>query len=171
MPSQKPTFQVEDAQLIYKNFSGVETMYKPEGTHTFCTVLPSDMAEVLAADGWNVKCQDTEEAGPRTCHIEVTVGFKQRPPRIVMITEQSQTVTALTKETMGTLDWADIVKADLIVEASDWEYAGKTGRKAYLRSLYVTVREDELEKKYAALLNPQKPEAKVDLTDPEADND
>jgi hypothetical protein len=47
------------------------------------------------------------------------------------------------------LDWADIQMTDLIVRPYEWAVNGKTGIKAYLQSIFVTIQEDELELKYA----------------------
>jgi hypothetical protein len=147
--------KIEGARIIYRNFSGKATVFKPEGNKTFCVVLDKANAERMAADGWLVKCKvpntgdddkdlhDAEEL----CHIEVTVGYKLEPPKVVVITDTSR--TQLTEETIGMLDWAEIRNVDLIFQSYNWEFAGKTGVKAYLKSMFVTIEEDELDRKYA----------------------
>jgi hypothetical protein len=47
------------------------------------------------------------------------------------------------------LDWADIRTCDLIARAYEWTVNGKTGVKAYLQSMFITIEEDALERKYA----------------------
>lgn len=140
---------VEDARLIWKNFTGAPTPFKPDGgVRTFNVVLDKETANTMVADGWNVKCKlPDEEDAEEFCFIEVTVGYKVRPPKIVCITETSR--TNLTEDTVGTLDWADIRKCDLIAHAYNWSMpSGKTGKKAYLKSMFVTIEEDLLERKY-----------------------
>ncbi len=64
-----------------------------------------------------------------------------------MITSTAR--TNLSEDSVGVLDWAEIKVADLIVNASYWTVNGKSGVKAYLKSLFVTIEEDALERKYA----------------------
>lgn len=58
------------------------------------------------------------------------------------------------EESIDVLDWADIKTADLIARGYDWAVNDKTGTKAYLQSLFVTIEEDALEQKYAINENP-----------------
>lgn len=155
MADETPTFMVEDARLIWRNFSGNPTLFNAEGgKRTFNVVLDKKTADAMAADGWNVKCKPAgvpaEEGEDGTeeefCYIEVTVGYKVRPPKIVVITESGR--TSLREDNVAMLDWADIKVADLIARAYEWEVNGKSGKKAYLQSLFITIDEDPLERKY-----------------------
>jgi len=146
--AERLTVTIEDAQLIFKNFSGKEGPFNREGNREFSVVLTEEVAHQMLEDGWNVKIPEPREEGddPRP-YISVAVSYKIRPPKIVMITSSAR--TNLDEDSVGTLDWADITKADLIINASAWTFGDKSGIKAYLKSLYVTIEEDELERKYA----------------------
>ncbi len=145
------TFMVEDARLVFRNFSGKEGQYNREGDRNFAVILDFKTAKVMLKDGWNVKYLDSREEGEEdTPYIQVAVNFNHRPPRVVMITSTSR--TNLTEESVDVLDWAEVRTADLIARAYDWTVNGKSGTKAYLQSLFVTIEEDALERKYAVEL-------------------
>lgn len=145
--AEQMTFTVEDAQLIFRNFEGKEGQYNLKGDRNFAVILDPDSAEKMARDGWNVKyLRAREEGEAETPYIQVAVNFKNRPPRVVMLTSTSR--TNLDENSVEVLDWADIETADLVARAYHWEAAGKTGIKAYLKTLFVTVREDDVERKY-----------------------
>lgn len=144
------TFMIEDARLVFRNFSGKEGQYNREGDRNFSVILDQNVAEQMLKDGWNVKYLDSREEGePDTPYIQVSVNFKNRPPRIVMITSTAR--TNLTEESVAALDWAEIRIADLIARGYDWVVGDKAGTKAYLQSLFVTIEEDALERKYAIM--------------------
>jgi hypothetical protein len=67
----------------------------------------------------------------------------------VLITSRGR--SNLDEHTVSTLDWVDILNVDLIVRPYEWTVNGKSGIKAYLQSIYVTIEEDPLEQKYAEL--------------------
>ena len=56
--------------------------------------------------------------------------------------------TLLDEETVGELDDADIIKVDLIVKGRDWDDNGQPKVKAFCRSMYVTIEEDEFAAQY-----------------------
>jgi hypothetical protein len=143
---------IEDAHILggqFKNFSGEERMYNAPGDRNFNLRLPEDLAQQMINDGWNVKFKDPrneEEDG--FFYLKVTVGFKgKRPPILVLITSKGR--VDLSQHECDVLDWVDIEKADVIVNPSFWDVNGKVGIKAYLKALYVTIREDYLSQKYA----------------------
>lgn len=148
MADDTKTFMVEDARIIFRNFQGKEGQYNREGDRNFAVILDHDVAAQMLKDGWNVKyLQAREEGEEDTPYIQVTVNFNNRPPRVVMISSTAR--TNLTEESVEILDWVDIAQADLIARAYEWNVNGKTGIKAYLQSLFVTIEEDALERKYA----------------------
>lgn len=141
-------FTIEGAEIAFRNFSGKEGQYNAEGQRGFLLILRDEkFAQKLLDDGWNVKYLRPQEEGeaPTAC-LSVTVRFDKIPPKIIAITSVAR--TRLTEDMVDTLDYADISNIDLIVTASSWEVNGKTGLKAYLKSLYATIEEDELERKY-----------------------
>lgn len=148
MAEEAKTFMVEDARLIFRNFSGAEDKYNRKGDRNFSAVLDPEVAETMLRDGWNVKYLDPREEGDEpTPYIQVAVSFKNFPPRVVMITSGGR--VHLAEDQIETLDWADFEQVDFIARAYNWEVNGKTGMKAYLQSMYATIREDALDKKYA----------------------
>jgi hypothetical protein len=150
MADQEITFMVEDAQIIFRNFSGRESQYNREGDRNFCVILDPDTARQMQRDGWNIKETkgDEEEGGePGVPYIQVAVGFKFKAPTIVVLTESTRTM--YDEGMVGSLDWAEIKNVDLIARAYRWDVGGKSGIKAYLKSMYITIEEDALEKKYA----------------------
>lgn len=146
--SEAPTFMIEDAQIIFRNFAGKEGPFNAEGDKNFCVILEPDMARQMEKDGWNIKWLEAREEGDvETPYVQVRVSYKNRPPRVVMMTSTAR--TNLNEDSVETLDWVDIQSVDLICRGFEWTVNGKSGIKAYLQSLFVKIEEDPLEKKYA----------------------
>lgn len=151
MPNADNTVLLENVKIIFRNFAGKEGPYNREGDRNFAVLLTDEMADGLSRDGWNVKVTKEREIDDETVggepYLPVTVGYKGRPPRVVIISSRGR--TDLSQDEVDILDYAYIQNVDLIVRPYDWTVNGKTGRKAYLKSMFVTINEDELELKYA----------------------
>ena len=139
---------IENARLCYRNFSGKEGgKYNKEGQRNFCVFIPPDIAPELEDDGWNVRwLKPREDGDPEQPYLSVGVTFDYYPPNITLITSGGE--TRLNEDEVNMLDWVDIELADLTLRPYNWEVGDKTGKKAYLKTLYVKIIEDEIEKKY-----------------------
>lgn len=151
-----PLLVIEDLEYVYQtNFAGERERYNDEGNRYFNAKINPEIAEALARDGWNIKWTkpgknhpNPEEHIPEP-YVEVTVGFKFRPPTIVMIRDDRP--TAVTERNVGLLDSTEFDKIDVVIRARYWENDSGSGYKAWLKSFYGTVAMDDLDRKYAHL--------------------
>lgn len=141
---------MEDVRIVFRNFAGKEGQYNREGDRNFSVVLDEKTADELEEDGWNVKRKPPKEEGDDSFnHLSVSVSFKGRPPRVSIVTSKNRTV--LEEQDVEMLDWIDIEHVDVIIRPYEWRVNGKTGVKAYLKTIYVKIVEDELDLKYEHL--------------------
>jgi len=138
---------IEGATIAFRNFSGKEGRYNQAGKRNFCVFLDDDLAETLKNDGWNVRwLEPRDDQDDKQPYMQVTVGFDFKPPNITLITSKGR--TTLDAESISLLDWADIEKIDLVIRPYDWKVNEKEGVKAYVKSMYVILAEDEFAHKY-----------------------
>lgn len=147
------TVLMEGVRIIFRNFAGKEGQYNREGDRNFAVLIDEKTAAAMFEDGWNIKQlkpRETDEGiSEGEYYLQVSVNFRGRPPHVVMITSRGR--TTLGEDQVEILDWADITNVDLIIRPYEWTVNGKSGIKAYLQSIYVTIDEDPLERKYSAL--------------------
>ena len=141
---------IEDAKVVFRNFSGEEQKYNRAGDRNFCVLLDPDLASVLKNDGWAVKFLKPrdEEESPQA-YLQVKVSFDNIPPRVVLVTSRNK--KNLSEEDVGLLDWAELDHVDLIIRPYNWNVNGKTGIKAYLKTGYFTIAEDEFAARYEGI--------------------
>ncbi len=143
-----PNVTIEGARIIFRNFAGRQGEFNRAGDRNFCVVLDKELADQLAADGWNVKIKEPKEEGDDPLiFLKVKVKFGDFPPVIKQIT--SRGATQLDEDTVMILDTAAIENVDLIITPYAYNFQGKDGVSAYLKKMYVTIAEDDLDKKYS----------------------
>ena len=129
--------QIDDARIVYRNFSGKPKEYNREGDRNFHLVIPdTEIADALVEKGWNVKVKPPREEGDDPfITLPVKVKFSERGPRVYLVSNGH--MRNLTEETVGCLDSIDILSVSLDIRPYDWDVSGKTGRTAYLQSIKV----------------------------------
>ena len=138
---------IENARIGFRNFSGEEGKFNPKGKKNFCVFLDYDLGLTLEEDGWNVRWLDPkDEEDTPTPYMQVAVSYNNIPPAILLISGKNK--TRLDDETVSMLDWAEIENVDLIIRPYNWSVNGKSGVKAYVKSMYVTIIQDVFADKY-----------------------
>lgn len=140
---------IRNAHIRFRNFRGLENKFNREGDRNFCVDIDDvDLANQLAADGWNVKPFTSRSEDEEPKHfIPVAVKYNKYPPDIYLVTKKN--IIRLKEDTVGQLDNVNILKVDLTINPSHWEKPDKSGIKAYVSTMYVTIEEDAFADEYS----------------------
>ena len=140
--------QIDDASIIYRNFSGEASKFNREGDRNFSLLIEDpDTADALAERGWNVKIKPgRDEDEEPFMRLPVKVKFTEYGPNVYLRT--GDRVNKLDEESIGCLDNIDIESVSMDIRPYDWEVNGRTGRTAYLQSMEVVQRIDRFAARY-----------------------
>ena len=156
---------VENAAMIYKNFSGKPTFVNPQGgKRTFSLVLNKEFGESLSEMGWNVKVKEVRdqlEEGEKTrtvswqdyvsmfstefdhalIYTEIVVNEESEyPPKIYKVSEFNgeKTMALIPPEQWGRLDESDLNNVDVAIHpyTHGRSIANPNAKKGYLKSMY-----------------------------------
>lgn len=148
-------------RIIFRNFKGKGDKFNKEGERNFGIIIPDlGIAETMRNDGWDVKYlkpreeerSEAESEGSDlptdTPWIKAKVAYdKGRPPKIYLVTSRGRRL--LNERTVAELDASDITNVDVIISPYWWEFNGRSGYAAYVKTMMVTIEEDELEAEYS----------------------
>lgn len=140
--------QIEDARIIFRNFSGIGSKYNREGDRNFAVIIPNqEIADQLTSNGWNIKIKPPrDEDDTPFMYLPVKIKFNHRGPSVYVVAGEK--VTRLNEDTISMLDEIDIRSVDMDLRPYDWEVNGKNGRSAYLQALNVTQNIDRFAARY-----------------------
>lgn len=139
----KGILQVDNARITYKNFEGRGDKYNREGDRNFALIIDNEeLADLLVNDvnkygvGWNVKVKPPrDENDTPFIYMTVKVKFNDRGPNVYL--KSGNNVVKLDEESIGCLDYANIISVNLDIRPYDDEINGKPFRAAYLHGMKV----------------------------------
>ena len=132
--------------IIFRNFAGKPDDYHRDGQMpNFWVVLTDEKAHELEEQGFNIKWKANRD-GDNEGRLQIFVRFDPFPPKVYQITTGG--TTSLDQESIVALDFAELVKVDLVLSPYRYEVNGRAGVKAYLGKGYFTIQEDEFASQY-----------------------
>ena len=141
--------QIDDAKIIFRNFSGKGSAYNREGDRNFSVLFDDEeLVNELIKEGWNIKVKPPREDGDIPfMHLPVKVKFNDRGPNVYL--KSGTAMNRLDENSISLLDNVDMLSVDLDIRPYDWALKdGKSGRSAYLQSIHVTQDFDRFASRY-----------------------
>lgn len=144
---------LEGVRIGYLNFEGRAQKFNKEGDRNITLFLTPEQEAKVSKAGYNVKQpkedldRDPENTFKKDPTLQLAMKFEGFQPAKVWVVSGSEP-KLLSADTVSTLDTADIITSDVVIRPYDWEVNGDTGRKAYLKAIYVTLDRTPFDDKY-----------------------
>jgi len=157
---------VEEAVMIYKNFTGKPTKVNPAGgKRTFSLVLNEDYAERLNDTGWNIKVKEVRDHQLEDGETTMTVSFNdymsnykntfdhaliytevvvnensEYPPKIYKVSEFNgeKSMALVPSDQWYRLDSEELMNVDMVIHpyVHGRSIANPDAKKGYLKTMY-----------------------------------
>ena len=147
-------YDVDGRNMRFRNFAGKAGQFNMEGDRNFCLLLNPNVADDMQKEGFNIRYLNPIDDGDDPVpYVQVKLKYHDRAgnplrgPKIVQVTRRGK--TEIHEDTVSNLDWAEIEKFDISINPRPYENInGRSGVTAYLKTLYVTISEDDFEDRY-----------------------
>ena len=141
---------IKDARIIWKNFRGEATEFNQRGDRVFNVVIDHETALELQREDWPVKqFPATEDGEEPNWHMQCKVNYNsQVPPRIFLVKPKQGTRQLLNERTIDILDYQPVAFVDVTLNPYEWNVSGRSGVKPYVKTMYATIDQDELDAQY-----------------------
>lgn len=147
-------YDLTEDDIFMINFAGRVSDNNPQGHKQFCIILKDEeLAAKLKEDGWNIfYTKESEKYGPSKPALPVEIRYhyeedkKSLNPKVYKCTKKNKTL--LTEDLIPDLEADEIINIDLWISPSYWTVRDKSGIKAYVDTMWVTIEEDERVARY-----------------------
>ena len=170
MEIRRNKIDIANAKIVFKNFSGMEKrkdgrVVNDAGNRNFNVILDPEQSQIwwndqevtnpdfgqeLAANGFRVSIKPGDEERPTEYRLPVAVSFKSAiKPKLYLVTARGK--VELDEDSINELDFADIVKADIVIN-SGRPYIDNRGEekvKAWCNEAYFTISESRFADEYS----------------------
>lgn len=146
----KGILQIDDARIVFRNFSGAGSKFNREGDRNFAVVISDrEIADAMIKEGWKVRIKPPREEGEDPfMYLPVKVKFGYSGPNVYVMSGPA--TVKLDEANVGQLDEIDIESVDLDIRPFDTTTPdGTPTRSAYLVSIEVTQKVDRFAARHA----------------------
>jgi len=153
---QLDSLKFENAQILFRNFSGEKSQFNQEGNITFSILIDDhEFAKKLTKLGWNIKPLRNENEEIENYHLPVRINYdSNRPPEIYRVTPSVKKAVLLNKNSIEALQHGTIDYVDALIDPYIWQNPTGSGVKAYCNQMWAIIKESELDLKWASYMNP-----------------
>lgn len=128
----KSEYMVNDASLIFKNFSGQSGQYP--GSRSVNVIIDEESAEKLSAEGLPVYIKDRDD-GSKAYSVRLNTKIDKYPPTIECALPNGD-IIEIDPEEIGSLDSLSLINVDVV-----WTYSYGSGKPvAYLSKIRYEVK-------------------------------
>lgn len=144
--------QIENAQIkwAFSHFDGREDTFNTEGDHNFTVIIDDEeKANRLIAEGWNVRRMDPREEGdPYEYLLKVKISYKYAPPPIFFLKGERR-FRVEHQADLVEIQRSTCEQIDVIISPNPWVHGRDSGVSAYVKEMYVKIKESRFAAKYA----------------------